>query len=139
MPVANHRARFGERRLASDTNQDDCGRGNRNRHRRMHGNAQRAVVGVALQRVHMRHLDDGEQSQQGQTHEHGRAESAWLPAVAAAQVRLKFCLQVHPCFKDTQYWTRSQHPEFQFLPDIREAATKKAGLSPTFFASYAMI
>jgi hypothetical protein len=92
------------------------------------------MIGVALQRVHMRHLDDGEQRQQCQAHKHSHAESTWLPATLPAELCLEFCLQNHSYHKDTQYWTRSQRLGFQFPPSFHETAAKKAGLSPTFFA-----
>ena len=98
MPVADDRARLDNRRGAPHSDQDDCCCHHRNRHSRVHGNAQRAMVGIALQRVHVRHLDHGQQCQQNQTQQRGCPESAWLPAAAPAKICLQSCQQISPNF-----------------------------------------
>jgi hypothetical protein len=46
------------------------------------------MVGITVQRVHMRHLDHGQQGQQGQAQKSGCPESAWLPAANSAEICL---------------------------------------------------
>jgi hypothetical protein len=46
------------------------------------------MVGVALQRMHVRHLDHGQHRQQGQAQKSGCSESAWLPAVNPSKICL---------------------------------------------------
>jgi hypothetical protein len=79
----------------------------------VHRDAQRTPVGIAVQRVYMRHLDHGQQGQQGQTQQRHCPESAWLPAVNSAEICLQPCQQISPCFKDTQYWTLQERSGFQ--------------------------
>jgi hypothetical protein len=83
MPVADDRARFNNRRVAPYDDQDDRCRHRRNRRRRVHSDAQRAMIGIPVQRVHMRHLDHGQQGQQDQTQKSRYPKSAWLPAAPA--------------------------------------------------------
>jgi hypothetical protein len=54
----------------------------------MHRDAQRAMVGIALQGVHMRHLDQNQKRQQGQAKNSDRPESARLPAANSAKICL---------------------------------------------------
>jgi hypothetical protein len=76
VPVPDYRVRLDNRRGASEYDQDYDSRGNPNRSRRMHRNAERAVVGVALQGMYVRHLDHGHHCQQCQTQQSGCPESA---------------------------------------------------------------
>jgi hypothetical protein len=46
------------------------------------------MVGIALQRVHMRHLNHGQHRQQGQAQKSGCPESAWLRAANSAEICL---------------------------------------------------
>jgi hypothetical protein len=46
------------------------------------------MVGIRVERMDMRHLDHGEQRQQGQTQQGGRSESVRLPAAAPAIIWL---------------------------------------------------
>jgi hypothetical protein len=41
------------------------------------------MIGIPVQRVHMRHLDHGQQGQQDQTQKSRYPKSAWLPAAPA--------------------------------------------------------
>jgi hypothetical protein len=86
MPVANDRARLGNRRWVPDSDQDDCCRHYRDRRSRVHRDAQRAMVGILVQRVYVRHLDHGQYCQQGQTQKCGCPENAWLPAANPAKI-----------------------------------------------------
>jgi hypothetical protein len=106
--MPDDRARLNERRRDPYSDQDDHRRHNRNRSRRVHCNAQRATVSIAVQGVYMRYLNHGQQCQQGQTQQSGCTESAWLPAANSAEICLQPCQQIIPCFKDTQYWTRQE-------------------------------
>jgi hypothetical protein len=56
------------------------------------------MVGIALQRVHVRHLDHGQQRQQDQAQHRGCPESTWLPAAAPAIICLQSCQIISPCF-----------------------------------------
>lgn len=67
MPVPDDRTRLSNRFWGSDSDQDHDGRGNRNRRRGVHRNAQRAMVGIVVQRMNVRHLDQGHHRQQRQT------------------------------------------------------------------------
>jgi hypothetical protein len=46
------------------------------------------MIGIAVQRVYMRHLDHGQHCQQGQTQQSGCPESARLPAANSAEICL---------------------------------------------------
>jgi hypothetical protein len=88
MPVADIRARLNNRRGSSHFDQDNRSRHHRNRRSRVHRDAQRAMVGIPVQRMHVRHLDHGQQRQQGQAKKSGCPESAWLPAANPAKICL---------------------------------------------------
>jgi hypothetical protein len=88
MPEADDCTRLDNRRWGPHSDQDDRGRHHRNRRGRVHCDAQRAMVGITVQRVHMRHLDHGQQGQQGQAQKSGCPESAWLPAANSAEICL---------------------------------------------------
>ena len=46
------------------------------------------MVCIPVQRVHMSHLDHGQQRQQSQAQKSDYPKSAWLPAVASAEICL---------------------------------------------------
>jgi len=102
VPMADNGARFNQRRGGAEADQDNHGREDRNRRGGVHGDAQRTMVGIAIERMHVRHLDHGQQRQQGQTEKCGCAESSWLPAAAPAEISLERCQSTIPNFKDTQ-------------------------------------
>ena len=54
--------------LDLDQHDGDCG--SRDRHRGVQNDAQRAMIRVGVDRVDVRHLDDGKQGQQRQAHQH---------------------------------------------------------------------
>ena len=95
VPIPDDRARLDNRLGGADSDQDYDSRGNRNRHRGVHRNAQRAMVGIAVQSMYVRHLDHGHHRQQSQTKQSGCPESAWLPAASATNIRLQSCEQKH--------------------------------------------
>ena len=86
--MADDCARLNQRLGPSDPDKDDQNSYDRNRRGRVHGNAQLAMVGIRVERMDMRHLDHGEQRQQGQTQKRSCPESAWLPAAALANIWL---------------------------------------------------
>src|ERR1035437_7073712 len=55
--------------------------------------AKRATVGIAVERMHVGHLDHDQQRQQRQTHQGGCPESPWLPAAIPAEMWLESCQQ----------------------------------------------
>jgi hypothetical protein len=57
----------------------------------MQGNAERAMVGIALDRVNVRHLDRDEQRQQGQTQQRRKTESSVLTAATAEKLWRQTC------------------------------------------------
>jgi hypothetical protein len=88
MPVTDDRARLDNRRRSPHPDQDNRSRHHRNRRCRVHGDAQRTMVRIPVQRMHMRHLDHGQKRKQGQAQKSGCPESAWLPAVNSAEICL---------------------------------------------------
>jgi hypothetical protein len=88
MPVASGRARLGNRRRGPDSDQDDRCRQHRNRRSSVHRDAQRAMVGILVQRVYVRHLNHSQQRQQGQAQKCGCPKSPWLPAANPAKICL---------------------------------------------------
>jgi hypothetical protein len=56
------------------------------------------MVGIALQGMHVRHLDQDQKHQQGQAKNSGRPESAWLPAAKPAKICLQPYQQIIPSF-----------------------------------------
>jgi hypothetical protein len=101
--VADNRARLNKRLRASDSDQDDHHRDDRNRRRRLHRDAQLAMIGIAFQRMHVRHLDHRQHRQQGQAQQRCCPESLWLSAAAPAKIWLQSGQKSVSCFKDTQY------------------------------------
>jgi hypothetical protein len=63
-PGSRNRLRFKRCGGTLNLDQHHHGSRNRNRRRRMHGNAQRAMVGIRVDRMDVRHLRHGEQSEQ---------------------------------------------------------------------------
>ena len=63
MPIAADRERFTYWGSSLKRDQHHHGSGRRHRHRRMHGNAQRAMVGIGIYRVNVGHLHHGQQGQ----------------------------------------------------------------------------
>jgi hypothetical protein len=78
MTVTDHNARFNGRRLGSNPDQDNQSRKHRNRRRRLHGDAELAMVGVVAHGVHVRHLGYSQQRQQGKTQHGDRRQSTQL-------------------------------------------------------------
>jgi len=81
MPIPREGSRLKNKGAGLDLNQDDNGRGNGHGRCRVHQDAQRAVVGVAFERVNVGHLHHGQQRQQDQAH-HGHQRPGSLPGAA---------------------------------------------------------
>lgn len=82
--MPDDRAGFIDRRGSRNPHQHHRSRGYRNWRRRVHDDAQGAMVGIAVERVHMRHLDKSQERQQDKTHQCRRRQSARLWAAIAA-------------------------------------------------------
>jgi hypothetical protein len=65
--MADDGARLNKLRGRPNSDQHNHSRHNRNWRCRVHRDAQRTAVGITVQWVYMRHLDNGQQCQQGQT------------------------------------------------------------------------
>ena len=99
MPVANHRSRLKHRHLGLDLHQHHCGSRNHDRRSRVHHDAQRAVVGIALQRMHVRHLRHSQQRHQDETHNRHRRQSAWPATERSADLCLQSCQLTTPALR----------------------------------------
>jgi hypothetical protein len=84
MPVTGDCVRFKYRGRTLDLDQHHHGSGHRNGRRRMHRNAQRAMVGIGVYRVDVRHLDYSQQAQQDKTHHGHQRQSTRLCAAFPA-------------------------------------------------------
>jgi hypothetical protein len=84
MTMEDDRAHLDNRRGGPYLDQDHDGRRNRNGRGTLHHHAQRAMVGIAVERVHVHHLDHSQQRQQNQTQQGGRPKSLRLRAKIAA-------------------------------------------------------
>jgi hypothetical protein len=96
MPVPNGRSRLKYRGGDFDLDENDDRSHNRDRRRRMHRDAQRAMVGIAFERMHVRHLDHGQQRQQDKTQHGDHRQSTWLCAAFPAEICCESCQQKHP-------------------------------------------
>jgi hypothetical protein len=84
--MANHGKRLEERSRGPDLNQNDRSGEDRDRSRRLHGDAKLAVVGVLVERMHVRHLDDRQEGQQGQAQNGSERQSAPLRSAVLAEM-----------------------------------------------------
>ena len=89
-------------RRTLDLDQHHFGCRYRDRGCRMHRNAQRAMVGIGIHRMHMRYLHHGQQCEQNQTHDGRNRQRSSLCAAFSAQKCLKISQHTYPCFKNTQ-------------------------------------
>ena len=95
--------RLKNRRRPLDLHQHHFGSRNCHRSRRLHRNAQRAMVGVGFQRMDVRNLHYSQKREQNQTYEGRNRQSSKLGAASPAQIGLKSCQRNNPWFKDTHY------------------------------------
>ena len=93
-----------------DLDQHDHRGHDRDGRSRVHHDAQRAMVGVAVERMHVRHLDHGQQRQQGKTHNGDQpAKRLALARPILREMCLKSCsTEATPVFKNTQNWMHAE-------------------------------
>ena len=104
MPGTADAMNLKNRRSSLDLLQDnDCSR-NRDRRRRMHSDAQRAVVAVGVHLVYVGHLHDRQQGQQDQTYEGGNGQCPKTAAATFTPQCLASCQLNLPDFKNTHIW-----------------------------------
>jgi hypothetical protein len=84
----------------------------------MHGDAQRAMIGIAVERVQVRDLDHRQQRQQNETEQSGGAKSSWLPASFLAKMGLESC-QLNTLHQGYTEFDAGGWPGFHFVPAIR--------------------
>jgi hypothetical protein len=89
---------------ALDLDQHHFGGRNRHRGRRMHRNAQRAMIGIGFQRMDVRNLHHGQKREQNQTYEGRNRQSSKPAAASPVRIGLKSCQRNNPAYKDTHYW-----------------------------------
>jgi hypothetical protein len=103
MPVASDGACFKNRLGCLDVHQHDDGGCDRDRCRRMHHDAERAVIGVGIDRVDVGYLHHRQQRQQHQTHNGCQRQSTKLCAAISAEICLKCSQNIDPLLKNTHY------------------------------------
>lgn len=108
MPIAGDRARLVDGGAGLDLNHDNDGGRNRQRRGAVQQDAERTVVGIGVQRMHMRNLDDGKQRQKEEAHHGDHRQSARPCAAIPAEKCLQTCQICDPCLKDTQSWMRTR-------------------------------
>jgi hypothetical protein len=91
VPIAGDRLRLENGRAGLDLNQNNNGSCNRDGRGCMEQDAEGAVVGIGIDRMHVRHLDYGEERQQDKTHDGDHRQSEQLCAAFSAEVCLKCC------------------------------------------------
>lgn len=96
MPIADGRARYVDRHDGFESDQNNRVGHDRNRRGRVHGHAERAMVGIAIERMDVRYLDHGQQRQQRQTQQSAGPESSRLRGAHSAEMWLELCQQNHP-------------------------------------------
>jgi hypothetical protein len=87
MPVTNNSAGLKQRRrwsIEADQKNNHCG--SHDRRGRVHHNTDRAVAGVAVYRMNVRHLHQSEDGQQGQAQERRPSKSARRLAVTRSRL-----------------------------------------------------
>jgi hypothetical protein len=85
MPISTNRANFKRRlRGGSEPDHDNAGCHDRERHHRVHYNAERTMISITADSMHMRHLGHGQKREQNQAHNSRNPKSAWLWAMNPA-------------------------------------------------------
>ena len=82
-----------------DLDQHDHGGRDRDGRCRVHYDAQRAMVCIALKLVQVGHLGDGQQGQESKAHQSGCRKSAWLRAAFLVEMYLKSCQVTFPALR----------------------------------------
>ena len=91
MPIAGDRARLKNQGAGLDLDHDDDGRRDCDGGCRVEQDAEWAVVGIGVDRMHVGYLYDGEQRQQDKTHYGDDRQSTWLCAAFSAKMCLNCC------------------------------------------------
>jgi hypothetical protein len=79
MPVSGDRANFKKtQRQNFDPDQNTRDQHDHDGHNRVHRNAQRAVVGIAIGRMGVHYLDHGQKREQNQAHDSHQSQSTLL-------------------------------------------------------------
>lgn len=126
MPVADYPARPKYRGRGLDLDQDDHGGRCCNGRGCVHDDAQRAVVGVALNGMYVRHLDDGQQREQHKTH-YGHDRPGTCPGgKLSAEFCTKSCQETILYLKNTHNWMRRECSGLRLNPEFKEAGRANA-------------
>jgi hypothetical protein len=86
MPIACNRARLKNWRSSLYLNQDNDRGSYGDRRGCLQQNAKRAVVGIGVYRMHVRHLNYGQQRQQDKAHHGDHRQSKWLCVASPAEI-----------------------------------------------------
>jgi hypothetical protein len=79
MPISTNRTNFKRRlRCRSEPDHDNADCHDHERHDRVNYNAERAMISITADRMHMRHLGHGQKRQQDQAHNSCNPKGAWL-------------------------------------------------------------
>ena len=113
--MPDNRASLKESCFTLNPDQNDHGSNRCNRRCRVHGYTQLAMVGIAVDRVDMGHLDHSQQRQQDQTHQSACPESARPSTAIFAHLRLKSYQFTISSINDTYHWTRHKRQGLRFL------------------------
>jgi hypothetical protein len=92
--MAKNGAWFQNRNRRTHLNENDDAGSHRHRRNRMDGDTQRAMIGVAVERMDVRNLDDCKQSQHHQAHYGSYHKTSWCPAVSGTYCAP--CQKHHP-------------------------------------------
>jgi hypothetical protein len=102
MAVAHDGAWRKDGRGAGDSDQHNHSRGDGHGRRRVHDDAQRAAVGIALKCMVVGYLGHSQERQQDQAQQGNSTESVLLRGALSAGMCWKPCQNPIPCIKDTQ-------------------------------------
>jgi hypothetical protein len=102
MPGSRDRLHLRHLDAALDGNKQDESGGDNHWNCRVHADTERAMIGISIDRVCVRYLGNGQQSQQNQTHKGDRRQSRKLCASIPFPMCLKCCQNDCPHLKNTQ-------------------------------------
>jgi hypothetical protein len=93
MPVPRNRANFKQRQgWGSEPDHDNANSHDHERHDRVHRNAERAMISITADPMHMRHLGHSKKREEDEAHHSCDPKRAWLRAVNSAGMPLN-CVQ----------------------------------------------
>ena len=78
--------------------------GDCDRRRGMHHDAERAVIGVGIDRVDVGYLHHRQQRQKYQTYDGSHRQGTKPCAAISARICLKYSQNIDPLLKNTHYW-----------------------------------